>query len=1581
MGQCITGFPNTQDFESTNGGWTTGGTASDWAWGKPAKSVIKTAASGTKCWISGGLNNSSYNDGELGWVKSPCYDFTNLKYPTVGFYAYWETEYNYDGTVLQYSIDNGTNWSNVGSYSDAKNCFNLNWFNTSSIKYQNNDNGWSGSSVSGGGCGSGNGSNKWTLCSHTMPYLAGYPNVQFRFLFGAGTACNDYDGFAFDYFTVGNALPNFAAFTYTCTSSNTVSFKNGSPFCPTYQWDFGDPGSGASNSSTATNPGHVFSGPGQYSVKLTATGPDNAPSSITQKITITDLKTQVMSNALCNGDKNGAAFVTATPVVAGLVYNYSWNTAPAQNSDTVTGLGQGNYTVTVSGASVCTNQANITILEPVVLSSTIITDQPTCNGNDGKITLGTTGGTAPYTYGWTPSISSTNVAAGLSAGGYDVVVTDKNQCTETRSFLLTAPSAIAASISNSQDVVCYGNKNGTATVTVSGGTGPYTYSWAPYGGNNATAVFLGGNTYTVTIKDQGGCSTTATAMIAEPAVLTSTISNTDALCANNNGTASATITGGVLPYSYSWAPGGYNTANITGLAPQNYNLTVTDKNGCKVSDATTIKATSTALNVQVNSTDVKCFGDKTGTASVVITGGTAPFVISWSNGAAGATASGLGKGSYTVTVKDASNCSSSGSVTIKEPPTGLSLSLTGKDAVCNNGKGSIQSVTSGGTPAYQYLWSPGGAVAQDFNNVNAGTYNLLLTDINGCNVSAAYIVKEPAALALNIAAQSTSCGNNNGSASANVTGGTAPYTYTWTPGNLNVPGISNLAPGKYALTVTDKNKCTQNGTADILSTSVMSLQVNHANVKCFGDKTGSASVNITGGVQPYAIIWSNGASGALASNLAKGNYTVTVNDAFNCSNTASVTITEPGAAALTVSLKGVEPLCNNGKGSITSTVNNGTPGYQYLWSPGNATSADLKNVNPGSYHLSLTDNNGCETAADYTLLEPAALAVNLTRQNTSCGNPNGTASASVTGGTMPYAFTWTPANGNTSTLNNLAAGTYALLVTDQHGCTQNASADIAPSTAMSLQTSHTDISCSGDQDGKASVNITGGVPPLTIAWSNGANTASVSGLAKGSYTVTVKDAGGCSISGSVTVAQPAAALNIVVNTVDALCYKGSGSISCNVSGGTPGYNYAWSAGGISGPSAIGLPAGSYSVTVTDNKGCNATANALIKEPAAITTTLTVQNTTCGNNDGSITAAVAGGSLPYSYAWMPGNLSTAVIKNLANGKYILAITDKNGCIAKDTATVVSPGNLLVQTSSKNVSCYGDKNGTAAVIVSGGSPAYTVSWSNGMSTPSISNLGAGTYSVTVKDGAGCSASNTIVVTEPAALITLLNSSPAVCNSNDGKINSTTKGGVLPYVYAWQPGNTTTPNIVNAYPGNYVLTVTDKNGCIKTAATVVEKTNPLTISLGKDTSVCGSDHIVLSPGGFANYLWQDNSTGASLNVSQAGHYWVTVKDQRGCIAADSITIVNDCGEIWFPTAFTPNNDGHNDKFGPLGNLSLIGEFSMTVFNRWGEKVFESYNAANRWDGKYKGQMMAGTYVWFARYNGHSGVATRKGTIVLVR
>jgi gliding motility-associated-like protein len=1364
VAQCINTFPYGNSFESNITGWTTGGTASDWAWGKPTKSLINTTPSGTKCWITGGLSNSAYNNGEQAWLETPCFNFTNITYPYVAFMVFWETERNYDGAVMEYSVNNGSTWQKAGSINDASNCLNANWYNTASVRYLNNGNGWSGSvQGGGGGCASGGGSGSWVLAKHTFPALGGRPNVRFRFLFGAGTSCNGYNGFAIDDFFVGEAPPNQADFSFGCTNGNTVNFTNASTGCPVYSWNFGDPASGAANVSSAKNPSHTYNAAGTYTVSLTASGPDNAPSTITKTVTLLDLSVQILTSPNCNGDKNGTAVVSHTPNIGAV--SYSWNTVPAQNMATATNLGAGTYVVTVSGTGVCTSQDNITITEPVAITNQVTITQPTCANNNGAVQISSSGGTGPYTYAWNPSVSSGSSATGLATGNYSVIVKDKNNCSVTETIVLNSGTPLNTNVLSKKDVTCWGNKNGSITVGIDGGTGPYEFTWSPYGGNAQTAINLGGGTFTLTIKDKNGCITTSTSTIIEPAQLVATMSKTDATCNSNNGTATATITGGLLPYSYSWAPGNYNTASINSLAPDNYYLTVTDNNGCKVSSSVTIAGGSNTLNLQMTHLDAVCHGTSTGTAGVTVSGGKAPYTYAWNNGQTSSNISNLLAGTYSVVVKDALGCTGTASVVVGEAAS-ITVNMQATDAVCNNGFGNISTTVVGGATPYTYLWTPGATNTAGIS-ATAGTYTVTVTDANGCKATNSAIIKEPTAISFDVVTDPATCGLKNGAAyfKTTPTGGAGALSYLWVPGNQTDSRIDNLSTGDYTVTLKDASNCQATKAFKVTTNheGPVALTLSSTDATCFGTKTGTATAiasggnDITLGNLGYTYTWSNGATGSTINNLGAGTYNVIVkSNSSGCLHNGTVTIRE--SPLMTVTTNATNPLCNGGTGNITSTVSGGAGGYQYAWTPGNYTSANISNAVAGSYQLKVTDAKGCSITNTATITQPSLLV--------------------------------------------------------------------------------------------SSINIT----------------------------------------------QP----------------------SCSVSGG------------------------------------------------------------------SATLQVSGGTIPYTYLWTPGNATTNTVSNLPAGNYTVKATDKNGCSTQQSAVINSFNSIVVQVSKTDVSCFNGTNGTASIAVSGGQSPYNIKWSTGSTNNAINNLTSADYSVVITDATNCMVTKNVSILQPEKITIQLTSKAALCESATGSIASNVAGGQSPYQYNWQPGSSTNAQLQNIVAGTYTVEVKDNNGCTVTSTTTVGSVNPLKINLGNDTSVCinANDKIVLTPGNFSSYLWQDGSTASSYTVLKDGSVWVNVKDQNGCNAIDSIVIKADCGDIYFPTAFTPNADGKNDWFGPLGNLSILTDFELVVYNRWGQRVFYSSNPFIKWNGRVGNEMIIGTYVWHARYSSRYGNnITQNGTVVLIR
>lgn len=356
-GAVINSFPYTEGFETSDGGWVSGGVGNDWTWGTPAKPLISSAGGGTRCWIVGGLTGSSYTNAEASWIQSPCFDFTNLNYPLISFKINWETEQQFDGASFQYSIDNGSSWITIGpaNYTD---CIQKNWFNQDPVTYLSpltaERRGWSGNmQATSGGCRGGGGSNGWVTATTIAPGLAFRPSVIFRFIFGAGTICNNYDGAAVDDMWIGEAPPNEADFTYSCVNNNTISFTNTSALCPsTFSWNFGDPVSGVNNTSAEANPSHTFSAPGTYNVTLTVSGPGNAPSTKTKQVTALNVTTTMLTMADCQTNTGGSLIVSVEGTTAPL--NTLWSTAPPQTTTIASNLAAGDYSVTVSGAGICT---------------------------------------------------------------------------------------------------------------------------------------------------------------------------------------------------------------------------------------------------------------------------------------------------------------------------------------------------------------------------------------------------------------------------------------------------------------------------------------------------------------------------------------------------------------------------------------------------------------------------------------------------------------------------------------------------------------------------------------------------------------------------------------------------------------------------------------------------------------------------------------------------------------------------------------------------------------------------------------------------------------------------------------------------------------------------------------------------------------------------------------------------------------------------------------------------------------------------------------------------------------------------
>lgn len=431
-GQCISSFPFLEDFESGPSGWSASGVNSDWTWGTPAKSRISAAGEGNSCWITGGLNSGPYNPGQKSWIESPCFDFSNLSYPQLSFLIYWDTERQYDGGNLQYSTNGGQSWNNIGNSGSTGNCGVSNWFNSGSITNLSGlaspQQGWSGTTLSGGGgCQGGGGSGSWLATSNCMPYLAGFPNVRFRFTFCSGTTCNDYDGMAIDSFAVIDLTPPGVGFDYLCLGDSAIQFVGSPGICPvSYSWDFSDPSSG-SGSSALQSPVHSFSGPGTYQVQYTVNERCFGAITVERTLLVPDVQ-QSISSVSCPGNSDGSIFLQVTGVDNALV---QWNTVPPVQGNSLPGLSSGVYSATVSGDSSC--PVRFDYLVPVD-STPLLTNLPDiirfCRGEEVLLDPG-----AFSSYLWSDGSTLPQLTV-TDTGFFAVTVTDLKGCSAVDSVLL-----------------------------------------------------------------------------------------------------------------------------------------------------------------------------------------------------------------------------------------------------------------------------------------------------------------------------------------------------------------------------------------------------------------------------------------------------------------------------------------------------------------------------------------------------------------------------------------------------------------------------------------------------------------------------------------------------------------------------------------------------------------------------------------------------------------------------------------------------------------------------------------------------------------------------------------------------------------------------------------------------------------------------------------------------------------------------------------------------------------------------------------------------------------------------------------
>lgn len=1206
-------------------------------------------------------------------------------------------------------------------------------------------------------------------------------------------------------------------------------------------------------------------------------------------------------------------------------------------------------------------------------------------------------------YAWTPAVGLScadcpdPVAAPVQPTEYILTASDSYGCAISDTIFFNVQNALPA-----PELICGTTTNNSVTVgwqNIPGATG-YEINinntgWtAPSGAlEHLITGLTEGQNVEIVLRTLGLCPGPADtlqcqALSCAPPDLSATVA--DASCAGlSDGSVSLSTTSNNGTPVFELNGQTNNSGIFSGLAPGLYVASMTDGANCPATVQFAVAAPQ-AMGLSLTLLDaVACFGQNNGSATVAVTGGTAGYVFVWDNGEANATATQLAAGPHSVTVTDMAGCVAVSSIAMPEPPL-LALSVNTVGVSCHGGSnGAATAVPVGGAGNYQFVWDAGtgsqnGATAQ---GLSGGTYQVVVTDANGCTAQINATVAEPPAIQTTTQTTDARCfGTATGTATAMASGGTGSFSFSWS--NMqNTATATGLSVGSYTVIATDAAGCRDTATVVIDQPTALGVQWQPTNPACFGGANGSAQAAITGGTGAYSIAWPGQMPGnnPVRQNLSAGSYVVTVSDANNCTEIQTIILLDP--PLLTAAMTTSPADCNAAAtGSAQVAATGGTGSYTFVWSNGQSGPA-ASTLTAGSISATVTDANGCMASVAGTITEPAAMTLTIASSDARCfAASDGVATATAGGGNGQYTYLWS--NGQTGpSASGLAAGAYSLEVRDGNNCTISQSFNISQPTALAGTTQSLTASCNPQPDGEASVAATGGTAPYAYRWSDAAQQteATARQLLPGSYTVTVTDAQGCSFTQSVVVAG-SPAVQLQLQTVPVSCHGGNnGAISATASGGTGTFSYQWSAAGLGNTAQPNqLPAGLYSLTVTDERQCTAIAQADVSQPAPLILSAVPQHVACaGNATGSIDLNVAGGMAPYRFAWSNGDTAEDPAQ-LGSGLYAVTVTDANGCVVNLETTIIQTTRITASFSTSRADCYGAATGAAAVLVNGGSAPYLYEWSNGATGAAIQNVPAGGYQLAVTDSLGCRTEFSVTIEQPenplAAATSIM---PPTCHGEDnGRIELLTTGGTPVYEYSLNGGSFAGNRIFIALrAGTYTVSIKDAKGCtFHTGPLELADPAPLSVDLGPDVTVQYGDSLRIVPrisGAVEPVMleWKprDSLFFGCLNCPEPvirplfqRAITLVVTDVNGCTAEDLFTVfvVKD-PRAFVPTGFTPNGDGMNDRLLVHGRQGTR-VVSFRIFDRWGQLLyeggdFEVNDPAFGWDGTFRGRPVnADTYIW---------------------
>lgn len=1233
--------------------------------------------------------------------------------------------------------------------------------------------------------------------------------------------------------------------------------------------------------------------------------------------------------------------------------DFNWTWSPATGLSTTTGpttdaspTTTTTYTVTGTPINPCyaTNIVMNIVVDVTAGPDILITDPgPQCAPGPFDLTtltvtdLNATPGTTTTFHSAPPTSATdmTNLWPGTTMMQGDVVYVMIGDpvmgCYDYEQIIITWVTVTATEAFTIE--TCAGDNDATITLTAAGGTSPYTYDIG-FGPTNTTGSFtnLPPNTYNYTITDANGCMVTGTIVIGPgPSCcpMTNTVAFTDPLCAGAcDGTITLTESMGAPPVQYSIDNGGtfQPTGNFAGVCAGTYDILIEDANGCQYIDQVTL-TDPPGVTVTTTSADALCNGSCDGSVGATGAGGTGVLTYTWTTLGAGQNFTGtVCAGTYTVTVTDANGCTATAPATVNEP-TPLTGAVTGTvDATCGvaNGQGTV--IGSGGTSPYTYDIGGGPQPTGIFGSLLPGTYNVTITDANGCTVIVPFTIMDLSGLTATITAQTNaSCiGACDGSVTVVGSGSTSPYTYDIGGGPQPSGTFTGLCAGPYTVTVTDGNGCTFPVNVTITEpTAVGGSITGQTDVSCNGLCDGTVDVAGSGGTTPYMYDIGGGpqASGSFTG-LCAGANDVTVIDANGCTFVIPVTIIEPTALGGAITGQ-TDALCNGScDGTVTIAGSGGISPYTYDIGGGPQASGTFGGLCAGAHNVTVIDANGCTFVVPVTINEPTLITLTTSMTSSNCGQMDGSVDVVATGGTVgvDYTYEWTDALGGvvgtTANVTGLGGGTYTICVTDDNGCQV----------------------C----DTETITDLGGGTVTLNVTSNYNGSEVSCNGYCDGEITATM-------------------------------------------AGGTSPYTYDIL--GVNNTTGIfnGLCSGTHTVTVTDAVGCIASAAITITDPPVVTVTTTVVHETCiGDCTGSIDVVGAGGTPPYQYSidncttFQP----TGLFNGLCAGTYDVCVDDANGCKAFVTVTV-DPGAAFANAAIDPAGpyCEDAPPATMTAASSGGTWSGTGITDPVNGTFDPATAGPGTHTITYTITGACGGSDTEdIIVNPLPTISFNADVTSGCEPLTVTFTNTGATGTCMWDFGDGNSSMVCSPVTHTYanPGTYdvTLTVTDANGCTNTLVMpgyITVYANPVAaFTFGPQPTSILYPTINFTDQSVAASSWEwdfaglgaSNLQNPSFEFTDVGAYDVTlvVTSAGGCTDTIVNTIfIGDEFLIYVPNAITADGDGLNDVFTPSLNGIDPLTYELFIFDRWGELIFQANNPAIGWDGTFKGTaVQQDVYVW---------------------